>query len=357
MGSFSPRPLTRSLFRRIGPLLQRWPGLDRPLRAVIESLRYRWTTDVHALPPIFHYWSNRYLRPVLESFGFANPDEFFLVHVLACCAGEPLHSRRFVSLGAGNCDSEVRLARGLVANGHSDFIIECVDSNAHMLARGYDLASKQNVAQHILGVRADLNAWIPSGRYDAVIANQSLHHVVNLEGLFDAVAGALTDNGRFVISDMIGRNGHRRWPEALAIVQEFWREVPEEYRFDHLLQRKTETFVDRDCSVYGYEGIRSQDILPLLIDRFRFDLFIGFGNVVDPFIDRAFGPNFYPERDWDRAFIDRVHARDQAELVAGNITPTHMFAVLTTARQGRDRHLEGLAPRQCVRPLLRPANL
>jgi SAM-dependent methyltransferase len=349
MGAFSPRPLARSLFRHIGPRLRRWPAVDRRVQAVIELLRYRWITEVHALPPIFHYWSNRYLRPTVESLGFSNPDEFFLIQVLRCCPAGGGDVWRFVSLGAGNCDSEVRLARALVDSGCSDFTIECVDRNAQMLARGHKLALEQNVAQHIVGVRADLNAWKPNGTYDAVIANQSLHHVVNLEGLFDGVAGALAPHGRFVISDMIGRNGHRRWPEALAIVQEFWRELPKEYRFDHLLQRQMEIFVDRDCSVSGYEGIRSQDILPLLLDRFGFDLFIGFANVVDPFIDRAFGPNFHPEREWDRAFIDHVHTRDRAELSSGNVTPTHMFAVLTTDREARNQHLEGQTPQQSVR--------
>jgi SAM-dependent methyltransferase len=243
----------------------------------------------------------------------------------------------------------VRLAHALLANGQSDFVIECIDTNAQMLERGRALAREQNVAQHVSCVRADINAWEPRVKYDAVVANQSLHHVMNLEALFDAVASALTDSGRFVVSDMIGRNGHQRWPEALAIVQEFWQELPKQYRYDHLLQRNAKTFVDRDCSAYSYEGIRSQDILPLLIARFRFDLFIGFANVIDPFIDRAFGPNFDPARDWDRAFIDRVHARDQAELLAGNLTPTHMFAVLTTGAEGQDVHLKGLAPRQCVR--------
>lgn len=349
MGAFSPRPVARSLLRHIGPQLRRWPVVDRRVQAVVELLRYRWITEVHALPPIFHYWSNRYVRPATESFGFSNPDEFFMGQVRRYCPAERGDLRRFVSLGAGNCDSEVRLARALVDSGCSDFTIECVERNAQMLARGHNLALQQNVAQHIVGVGADLNAWKPSGTYDAVIANQSLHHVVNLESLFDGVAGALAAQGRFVICDMIGRNGHQRWPEALAIVQELWRELPKEYRFDHLLQRQMDTFMDRDCSVSGCEGIRSQDILPLLIDRFGFELFIGFANVVDPFVDRAFGPNFNPEREWDRAFIDQVHTRDSAELSAGNITPTHMFAVLTTDREARNQPLEGQTPEQYVR--------
>ena len=63
------------------------------------------------------------------------------------------------------------------------------------------------------------------GSYDAVIANQSLHHVSNLEGLFAAIKDALSPQGRFITSDMIGRNGHMRWPEALDIIHDFWRQL------------------------------------------------------------------------------------------------------------------------------------
>jgi hypothetical protein len=54
-----------------------------------------------------------------------------------------------------------------------------------------------------------------------------------------------------------------------------------------------------------FEGIRSQDILPLLLEYFHFEVFIPYGNVIDPFIDRTFGPNFDSSREWDRDFHRR----------------------------------------------------
>jgi hypothetical protein len=50
--------------------------------------------------------------------------------------------------------------------------------------------------------------------------------------------------------------------------------------------------------------------------------------VIDPFVDRAFGPNFDPDAPWDRSFIDAVQQRDEEEFVAGRIKPTHILAVL-----------------------------
>ena len=87
----------------------------------------------------------------------------------------------------------------------------------------------------------------------------------------------------------------------------------------------------------------------MLVERFGFEFFLAFGNVIDPFIDRGFGHNFDPLRDWDRDFIDRVHARDEAELMAGRITPTHMMAVMTADTNAVCTCRAHLTPRFCIR--------
>lgn len=328
------------------------PDDDYQARIAEETRIFADQAEVHDLPPIFHYWSNRWLRPQLEAFGFSNPDQFFarfleMAHADALAAGHPA---RFASLGCGNCDTEVRVARLLLDRGVTQFTIDCVDINETMLDRGRRMAVDEGVGAHIVPARGDFNDWRPQGRYDAILANQSLHHVVNLEGLFAAVDAALTAQGRFVTSDMIGRNGHMRWPEAAAIVREFWQELPPAYRRNVQLRRDEERFLDWDCSVAGFEGVRAQDILPLLLARFDFELFVGYGNIIDPFVDRSFGPNFDAGATWDRDFIDRVHARDEAEMSAGRITPTHMLAVLRRRPwAGACSHRPGLPPQRSVR--------
>ena len=59
----------------------------------------------------------------------------------------------------------------------------------------------------------------PQGQYQIVMANQALHHFVELEMLFDKVFQVLAVDGFFLTDDMIGRNGHMRWPEALEHFQ------------------------------------------------------------------------------------------------------------------------------------------
>jgi SAM-dependent methyltransferase len=324
-------------------------GLAHAVRLVGEKARYTDQETVHDLPPIFHYWSNTHLLPMLREMGISGVDGFF-VDALVTCASRADGTARLVSLGAGNCDTEVRLAQLLKERGVRDFTLECVDINQQMLERGRGLARASGVEDEVRPSLGDLNHWTPARMYHAVIANQSLHHVVQLESLFETVRRSLVADGAFIVSDMIGRNGHQRWPEALKIVRELWTELPQSYKRNRLLGRQEDEFLDWDSSQDGFEGIRAQDVLPLLVERFGFELFFGFGNVIDPFVGRAFGPNFDADRAWDREFIDRVHQRDQSALLLGHVTPTHMLAIIRSDHGDRPARVwKHLSPAFCLR--------
>lgn len=316
-------------------------------RVAMEKAYYANVANVHDLPAIYHYWSHRYLLPKMLQFGFSGVDDFFANQFERCLA--PGLTSRFISIGSGNCDTEVRVAALLRSRGKTDFVIECLEINPDMLSRGEAHAAQHGMQAQIALVEGDFNSWKPRQEYHAIMANQSLHHVLELEHVFGSVKAALGARGRFIASDMIGRNGHQRWPEALEIVREFWRSLPPKYRYNRQLARQEDEFLDWDCSISGFEGVRVQDILPLLVDRFEFEEFLAFANVIDPFIDRSFGPNFAAEDAWDRAFIDKVHARDEEELASGRIKPTHMFAVMSAQPPGPSRFLCGLSPERCVR--------
>ena len=150
---------------------------------------------------------------------------------------------------------------------------------------------------------------------------------------------------------MIGRNGHQRWPEALTLVEKYWHELPLSYRFNLQLNRMETEFSDWDCSTEGFEGIRSQDILPLLVERFHFEEFLAFGNVIMPFVDRSFGHHLEPTTAWDSGFIDRLHGVDEAGFKSGDLTPNMMFAAMTTNKSDKEIFVRGLSPEKSIRPV------
>lgn len=351
---FDLNTIRKGIHRAIAP---RQATPEPPQQAVVthadrikaEQLHFSGCQDQYQLPEIFTWWSNKYVRPKFERLGLSSPDAMFCRYFEQAYVADRFDTRYFLSLGTGNCATEVMLAKHLVDKGFVDFQIECVDLNSTLLAEGVASARERGVGDHIVVTEADANKWTPTKVYTGILANQSLHHIENLEGVLAGIELSLAPTGTFITSDMIGRNGHMRWPEALSIVHEFWRELPPEYTYNHLLKRNEPLYENWDCSLEGFEGIRAQDILPLLIKHFEFDFFIPFSNVIDPFLDRTFGPNFSPKRKWDADFIDRVHARDEAELARGSIKPTHIVAAMCNVRPGRFAPDGGLTPRFSIR--------
>jgi len=315
----------------------------------LEQERARFDADlcVHDLPDIFHYWANKYPRATLITHGYDNIVDFFVLE-MDRWAGAPRRPLRAVSVGAGDCAHEIDVAKGLLARGMEDFSILCLDISEGALGRANEAIEAQGLAGRISTQVHDFNEGLPGGEFDVVIANQSLHHVVELERLFDSVSERLGDHGCFLISDTIGRNGHQRWPEARALVDEAWQWMPPRYRYNHRLQRQEDSFLDWDCSLEGFEGIRAQDILPLLLERFQPSVFLAWGNIIDVFIDRGFGHHFRQQSEWDLHFIDMVQAMDHAAITSGRISPTHMLARFQK-RASSCVHEPGIGPNEAIR--------
>jgi SAM-dependent methyltransferase len=320
------------------------PHVDYEKKLAQELTTYHEVENVHNLPEIYHYWSNKFILPLCRESGFDSINEFFANNLHAAAVRGKHSTPQYISIGAGNCDLEIEIAKLLKVKGLTDFKLECLELNPRMLARGTRQAYSHGVVDQLIFTEGDFNTWKPNKIYTSVMANHSLHHVVNLEGLFDGIKSSLEPTGYFVANDMIGRNGHLRWPEALEMVRKFWEELPKSYRYNRQLKRHEQVYLDWDCSNEGFEGIRAQDILPLLIERFDFTMFFGFANVVAPFIDRSFGPNFDATADWDRDFVDRVHNVDEHAIVTGQLKPTQMMAVMAPERATSHLFVRGVSP-------------
>jgi hypothetical protein len=218
-----------------------------------------------------------------------------------------------------------------------------------MLARGKELAASRRVLPYLRFVESDVKSWSCEQGYAVIVANQSLHHFQDLEVLFEKIRFAIGESGVFVVSDVIGRNGHMRWPEALKVIREIWKTMPDRYKYNHLLTRYERMYENWDCSVGGFEGIRAQDILPLLADSFEFELFLAYGNIIDIFIDRAFGHNFNIQVDADKEFIDRIAQLDEELLAAGTIKPTHLIASMRNSSPMNRQVYRHFTPDFCLR--------
>lgn len=313
-----------------------------------ELATYTDNLEIHSLPSIFHYWSNRFLLPNLIASGFSGVDDFYAKNLFNSFDANPT----FLSIGSGSCDTEIRIVKLLREMGLTSFRFECVELNLNLLDHAKELADKEKVSDWMIFTAGDLNDWKPDKSYSGVMAHHSLHHVLNLENLFDSILKSLTTTANFVTNDIIGRNGHLCWPESKKIVDRLWLDLPNSYRYNHQLKRHEPIFEDWDCSKFGFEGVRAQDILPLLVERFSFRFFFGFACAVVPFIERSFGPNFDSEADWDRSFINYVHATDEVNFQRGILKPTQMYAVMSKSEIADPIFVRGISPAFAVRSSL-----
>jgi hypothetical protein len=191
-------------------------------------------------------------------------------------------------------------------------------------------ARREGLRDHFRFVEGDVSEPVVEAGiyYDIHLAHHILHHVQALEHLFSRIEGTMSPESLFLVADVIGRNGHMRWPETLSVVEKLWQHLPLRYRFNHQSRKSEPYFINRDYSKVGFEGIRAQDILPLLNEKFLFEEFIGWGGILDVFIDRAYGPNFSLSNKDDTGFADYVYNLEKHLQIEGIVKPTQMIARL-----------------------------
>ena len=283
----------------------------------------------HSIPSMFTWWASTYLSPRLISV-FGSPDiPMIFASEIIRRANELSGEVRVLSLGSGDCEFERSVHELLPPTLGVKWT--CTDLNPAVTEHARRVLSGHGHGEAFSFQTLDLNLEFVHGQYDIVMINHALHHFLNLEFIFEGIRKCLREDGRVLVSDMIGRNGHMRWPEALGIVESLWASLPDEYRFNnHANCIEGLTFNNYDCTSNGdFEGVRAQDILPLLLRDFSFEKFVGFGNVPDVFLDRAYGPNFTPARDFDIKFIQLCERLNTHLIDSGYLKPTMMIGVLT----------------------------
>jgi SAM-dependent methyltransferase len=297
---------------------------DQRLQEQIDQ--YRDTENMQDLPAIYDPWGENYILPGLtQVFGIGDINLFF-VEAFFAAAKHNADVPVFLSLGCGDGTTEIGIAKTLSERGMMRFRFVCYELSSILLSR-FQAALPVELAERFELVTGDLNSLALDTRFDAIMANHSLHHIVNLEGVFSTAFDNLAEHGIFVTNDMIGRNGHMRWPETRLFVEYFWPFMPQRQRWNVILRREEPRFIDFDYDGESFEGIRAQDVLPtILAQGFRPWKFFSFGGMVDVFVDRCFGPNFDIADEDDLFLVQRIGLLNDILLDLGAIKPTMMLA-------------------------------
>ena len=187
-----------------------------------------------------------------------------------------------------------------------------------------EAAAKGIIMRHFA---QDLNSLKLDQTYDLVFAHAVLHHLIELEHVFDEVRSHLSEDGKFVVYDVTSRNGLLLWPEHRRIIDGLLKALPPKLTYSHFLKRNTDTFLEIDSSDASFECIRSQDILPLLQKSFdTVHLVKGFA-FLRRFTDKEFGPNFDLSSDLDVRILAFLLDLDQWYVDNGILEPESVFWV------------------------------
>lgn len=318
---------------------------------VKEQIRqYEKTENMHAqLADIFRYWQEKYFKPrFTEVCRVNNHLEFYWKPIVKRM--QETGMRDVVSFGSGDAQVEVGVARGFKRDGIDDFRFHCVELSPMQIERARAFVEQAGMKDNFVFDERDFNTWETKGQtYIGAMCHHALHHVQDLEHLIAAIRHALHPKGAFVSFDVIGRNGHMRWPEALEIIEKIWRFLPEEKRFHTILKTTDIEYQNRDCSTEGFEGIRSQDILPILHKNFKFETFLAFGNLIDVFTSRGYGANYDSNDEIDRAFIDFIEFLNELLIDVGYLKPTRMCAVMVLDSDIQPRVYKHWTPEFAIR--------
>ena len=317
-------------------------------RVSAQIAQYANVENMNVMSDAWHYWQTEYFLPRYRQV-MGVPTPFHLYLETFAEAIRKTGVSQLLSVGFGDGVIEARLIKELRERGLADCRMDAVEISAAQIERGRNNAEKAGVLDAFNFIESDTNKWKPEKQYAGVMVHQALHHIQELESFFSSVKAALLTGGRFVTFDVVGRNGHMRWPETLEIVQSLWKMLPLEKRRHHILKCVDVEYVNRDCSTQGFEGIRAQDILPLLVKEFAFEKFLAWGGLTDVFVSRGFGPNFDMNDERDRAFIDHVALLNDVLIDAGRIKPTVIAAVMHVGPQGDCAQYRHWSPQFAVR--------
>ncbi len=309
--------------------------------------QYKEMEIMHDLPPIHRYLSAKYTKDRFTSItGCTDVVSLYATYFRKSL--QESDSNFLISIGSGDCSIEIEIVKKLLETGDKFFFI-CLELSPILIAKARQRIDAESLGDVITVTQIDLNKWQPRNSFAGVMAHHSLHHFLELEELFGLIKKNLARNGRFVTCDIIGRNGHMRWPEALLLTRKIWERLPRKYKYNHQFREYDDFYNNFDCSTEGFEGIRAQDILPLLVTQFSFEVFFGYGNLIDPFIDRTFGPNYDPAIPRDAAFIEYVQDLNDKLISEGILKPTAIIAVMVNEPVATPKIYANWAPSFAIR--------
>ena len=230
---------------------------------------------------------------------------------------------KLVSLGCGAGDWEMRVAKRSKGN----ISVHLIDLSMDLLGKAAEVGRRDGLS--VETTVQDVNEIdLRRDSYDFVLCRSSLHHFVRLERVLSCIRTALAKGGQFIIvGEWIGRNGLQVYPETERIAQEIFDRLPERFRFNQYTKVVDTVVPNIDHSIGSFEAIRSEHIMPLLLDNFTPYEHVTFDAFLSLLLDFRYGPNYDISQPEDRDIAEDIIQKDIECIRSGWLKPTAMFGI------------------------------
>lgn len=216
------------------------------------------------------------------------------------------------------CAGEARIEAELAASSGAAFDMTLVELSPALLRRAAARFPEAVGLQLLEGRVEDFEPQ--DAGFDVVMFVSGLHHVVELESVLARCAMALAPDGElWLVGEQAGPPGNRLPADARSVAGRLFHALPERLRFNRETGRFDDGLPDFDFSSSCFEGIRSDEILPVLARHFspivedRRNCFLW------RFIDVAYAGNYDLSRDEDQAILRALVAEEYAFYAAGGL--------------------------------------
>ena len=226
-------------------------------------------------------------------------------------------------LGCGGGRAERALhSKGIGSHFHGVDIAEGAVNDAKKIANKQNLPITYEVA--------DLNKVILKPKsYDMVSANNFLHHIVDLEHLFEQIWKSLKPNGYLYIQDFVGETQFQWQEKRLKITTDLLNILPDKFKKDNvkgdLIKMPKRPNPGRLCS--PFEAIRSGDIIPVLKKWFDVDKDVSLGSIRYHVLPLTVMENYVENEDTKTVF-EVLRYVDKLLVDEGVLPPTATQMVL-----------------------------
>lgn len=220
----------------------------------------------------------------------------------------PIKSALSVGCGEGG------LERYAIAQGIAE-VFDAIDIAEGAITNAKIAAQNANIIHQINYRVSDLNQLVlNSNYYDSVFASMSLHHIENLEYVFEQISQSLRPGGYFIFNEYVGPTYFQLPEEQIKLINDMLKILPT--RFRHIIQDGVVTsqikmvhenpplswFRENDPS----EAVRSADILPVLENLFEIVEFKPYGGTLLQFLLQNIVGNFIDGEEEDDSWLDML---------------------------------------------------